>query len=73
MGFVLFFSKSLFAENDFLIAAMNLTTLGRLYTCLVKNTNNNIIMLLYNVALYKLTMNNKTQIPMLSIFTWRLR
>ena len=30
-----FFQKSLFAENNFRIAAINLTTRGQLYTCLV--------------------------------------
>ena len=33
--FYYFFQKSLFAENNFLIAAINLTTWGPLYTCLV--------------------------------------
>ena len=33
--FCYYFQKSLFAENYFLIAAMNLTTRGPLYTCLV--------------------------------------
>ena len=35
MFFLLFFQKSLFTENYFLIAAINLATLGPLYTCLV--------------------------------------
>ena len=34
-GFYIFFKKSLFTENYFLIAAINLTILGPLYTCLV--------------------------------------
>ena len=34
--FYYFFQKSLFAENYFLIAAINLTTRGPLYTCLVQ-------------------------------------
>ena len=34
-AFYYFFQKSLFAENYFLIAAINLTTRGPLYTCLV--------------------------------------
>ena len=33
--FLLFFQKSLFTENYFLIAAINLATRGPLYTCLV--------------------------------------
>ena len=33
--FYYFFQKSLFTENYFLIAAMNLATRGPLYTCLV--------------------------------------
>ena len=32
---LLFFQKSIFAENYFLIAAMNMTTRGPLYTYLV--------------------------------------
>ena len=35
MGFLLFFQKSLFTENYFLIAATNLATRGPLCTCLV--------------------------------------
>ena len=33
--FLLFFQKSLFTENYFLIAAISLATWGPLYTCLV--------------------------------------
>ena len=35
MVFYYFFQKSLFTENYFLIAAINLATRGPLYTCLV--------------------------------------
>ena len=34
-GFYYFFQNLLFAENYFLIAVINLTTRGPLYTCLV--------------------------------------
>ena len=36
-GFYYFFQKSLFTENYFLVAAIDLATLGPLYTCLVTN------------------------------------
>ena len=35
---IIFFQKSLFTENYFLIAVINLTTWGLLYTCLVFTT-----------------------------------
>ena len=37
--FLLFFQKSLFPENYFLIAAINVATRGPLYTCLVELQN----------------------------------
>ena len=39
MFFYYFFQKSLFTENYFLIAAINLATRGPLYTCLVRSSN----------------------------------
>ena len=43
MGFYYFFQKSLFAENYFAIAVINLTTPGPLYTCLVMTWDGSLV------------------------------
>ena len=50
--FYQFFQKSRFAENYFLIAAMNLTTRGPQYTCLVFNV------IFCNISYFLLNRNN---------------
>ena len=51
--FLLFFQKSLFIENYFLIAAINLATWGPLYTCLVSSKSHCLKPCLVVLPIYK--------------------
>ena len=53
MFFYYFFQKSLFTENYFLIAAINLATQFPLYTCLVLNYLNSHYLILAHMHMLK--------------------
>ena len=52
--FVIFFQKSLFTENYFLIALINLATRGPLYTCLVSELKDKNVALSLGRAIFVL-------------------